>query len=63
MGIEVVQLQAERIPFNEFTLGWYACWCGEVGFKPGPVEKLTRSDINIIHEVVLCPHFSGLTHD
>lgn len=63
MGIEVVQLQNNRILFDEFTLGWYACWCGEVGFKPGPVEKLTQSGINVINEVINCPHCNGLAHD
>lgn len=63
MNVEVVQLQAERILFDEFPLGWYACWCGVVGFKPGPVEKLTQSGINVINEVVHCPHCNGLTHD
>lgn len=63
MGIEVVQLQADRIPFQELTLGWYACWCGKVGFKPGPVEKLTPKRLNVTSEVVYCPHCERTTND
>lgn len=63
MGIEVVQLQTERMLIGEVNLGWYACWCGEVGFKPGPVENLTQSGINVINEVVHCPYCNGLAHE
>lgn len=63
MGIEVVQLQAERIPFQEFSLGWYACWCGRVGFKPGLVDNLSPDTINVIHEVSCCPQCLGLAND
>ena len=63
MGIEVVQLQTERIPFHEITLGWYACWCGEVGFKPGPIEKLTANGIKITYEVDYCPQCKGMIND
>jgi predicted RNA methylase len=56
MGVEVVQLQARRIPFQEMTIGWYACWCGKVGFKSGPVEQIPPKMINLINEVINCPH-------
>lgn len=55
MGVEVVDLSAMRIPFAEFSLGWYACWCGQVGFKPGPVEQLSSELIQFTQEVLDCP--------
>lgn len=63
MGVEVVQLIAGRIPFRELTLGWYACWCGKVGFKPGPVERLIPEIIYVTHEVDGCPQCPGLADD
>lgn len=55
MGVEVVDLAAERIPFETLDLGWYACWCGGVGFKPGPADRLIPETITNIHEVENCP--------
>jgi hypothetical protein len=60
MGVEVVQLGTVRIPYQELTLGWYACWCGKVGFKPGSVDRLITEIINVTHEVDGCPHCLGL---
>ena len=55
MAVESVALQAPRITFAEMEIGWYACWCGAVGFKTGPVELLTSETNEIIHEVIACP--------
>jgi SAM-dependent methyltransferase len=55
MGVEVMALQAERIPYRQLKMGWYACWCGATGFKPGPVEQLTMAVIEEVQEVVDCP--------
>lgn len=55
LGVEVVDLAMERIPFETFELGWYACWCGEVGFKPGPTDRLFPENITVTHEVNNCP--------
>jgi hypothetical protein len=63
MGVEVVRLEAVRIPFQELILGWYACWCGKVGFKPGPVDRLIPDLINVIYEVCGCPQCLGLAND
>jgi SAM-dependent methyltransferase len=52
---EVIDLQAERIPFSELSLGWYACICGSTGFKPGPIELLTSETEATIFEVKNCP--------
>ena len=54
-GVEVVNLQTKRIPYWQIEMGWYACWCGAVGFKPGSVERLTPELESVIHEVVNCP--------
>jgi len=55
MAVESIALQAPRITFAEMEIGWYACWCGAVGFKTGPVELLTPGTNEIIHEVIACP--------
>lgn len=55
LGVEVVDLLAPRIPFDNLAMGWYACWCGATGFLPGPAEQLTPELETTIHEVVNCP--------
>jgi SAM-dependent methyltransferase len=54
-GIEAVVLQSARSPYEEVELGWYACWCGAVGFKSGDIEKLTPEVEASVFEVVDCP--------
>ncbi len=56
MNVEVVDLRAVRIPYANIEIGWYACWCGAVGFKSGSPEYLTPENEVIIHEVVNCPN-------
>jgi hypothetical protein len=55
MGVEVINLTRETKQYSDFELGWYACWCGSVGFKPGPAEHLTPATDAYIHEVIDCP--------
>ncbi len=55
MGLESIPLQAPRILFEKVKVGWYACWCGGVGFKQGAAELLTPESEAIIHEVTGCP--------
>jgi SAM-dependent methyltransferase len=31
-GVEVIDLAAPRVPLAELKEGWYACWCGAVGY-------------------------------
>jgi SAM-dependent methyltransferase len=57
-GLEVIQLQAPRRIFDQIPLGWYACWCGNTGFKPGPVEALDEETANYVYEVSNCPNCS-----
>jgi hypothetical protein len=59
-GVEVIHLQSERIPYWQIEMGWYACWCGAVGFKPGSVEHLTPALESVIHEAVNCPRCENL---
>ena len=56
MGVEVVDLRRDRMGFRDLVLGLYACWCGQVGFKPGPPSMLTPELDRIINEVKDCPH-------
>jgi hypothetical protein len=56
MSVEVVPLHSERIPYPSFEMGWYACWCGSTGFKPGEIDKYTPEMDARVHEVFSCPH-------
>jgi hypothetical protein len=54
-GVEVINLRADRQPYGDLELGWYACLCGSVGFKPGPVERITDDSTYSTVEVIDCP--------
>jgi len=54
-GVESVDLQAQPIPYQAATLGWYACRCGATGFVPGPAEILTPQIESAVQEVGNCP--------
>lgn len=55
MNVEVIDLQTTRQSFTAVSLGWYACWCGTVGFVSGLAEHLTPDIEAHIHEVAFCP--------
>ena len=55
MGVEQVSLSAPRASYASLGIGWYACACGGVGFKEGPVEMLTEEVLEIQNEVFDCP--------
>lgn len=55
LDVELVDLAAPRLAFEQVRLGWYACRCGAVGFVPGPPEALTPELEQTIHEVQSCP--------
>lgn len=55
MGVEEVDLSNSREPYAAIELGWFACWCGNVGFKPGEADRITPSIDRVIYEVVHCP--------
>jgi Methyltransferase domain len=52
---EVINLYCKRLPYEQFDMGWYACWCGTTGFKEGPVEKITAGMLNVVFEINDCP--------
>jgi hypothetical protein len=56
MGVEMIDLQSNRIPYSQAEMGWYACWCGSTGFKAGAVEQYTPEMDVRVNEVVGCPN-------
>jgi hypothetical protein len=54
MSIEFIALQQPRINYSDLELGWFACWCGSIGFKEGPAERLVHPLDEIVHEVCNC---------
>ena len=56
MDVEVVDLQSARASYENIEIGWYACWCGAVGFKTGNPEYITPETEAIVHEVSDCPN-------
>ena len=56
MGVETINLLTRRIPYDRLPIGWYACWCGHTGFKPGEIESVTPEVMKTIHEVTGCPY-------
>jgi hypothetical protein len=57
-GFEIIPLQTPRPAYDQIPFGWYACWCGHAGFKPGPVEALTEENFETTYEVATCPNCS-----
>ena len=55
MGVEEVNLLAQRPSFAEVSMGWYACQCGGTGFKEGSVEDWSIEMDRITNEVSNCP--------
>jgi hypothetical protein len=55
MSVEVVMLQEPKAPFENVPMGWYACWCGAVGFKPGAAGLYTLDQEAVVHQVAGCP--------
>jgi hypothetical protein len=55
MDVEVVDLHVEREPLAATAVGWYACWCGAVGFQEGRAEQWSADMDRIVHEGCGCP--------
>jgi SAM-dependent methyltransferase len=55
MSVEAIDLQTERRSFRDMGMGWYACFCGAIGFNEGPGEQWSAEMDRMIHEVVDCP--------
>jgi hypothetical protein len=58
MSAEEVNLKAERTSFNQAGMGWYACFCGAIGFKEGSAGQWSIEMDGVIHEVADCPQCS-----
>jgi hypothetical protein len=56
LGVEEISLEIERVPYHCLEMGWYACWCGAAGFKPGPAASFSPEMDAMINEVINCPH-------
>ena len=54
-GVEVVDLTASRLPFEQVREGWYTCRCGAVGYA-GSGARANASPV----EVATCPECSPL---
>jgi hypothetical protein len=61
-GVEIIDLQTPRLPFDKLEIGWYACLCGAAGFKPGPLELLKDETILSTAEVHNCPNCCAASH-
>ena len=55
LGVEIINLRLPRLLYAVLPMGWYACWCGATGFKPGRTERLTPELEAAVHEVIDCP--------
>lgn len=55
LGVETIQLRLPRMLYATAPMGWYACWCGASGFKPGPIERYTAEMETAVYEVIDCP--------
>jgi hypothetical protein len=58
MSVEEVDLLVERISFHDMGMGWYACFCGAIGFNEGSAEGWSTEMDGMIHEVTDCPRCS-----
>jgi SAM-dependent methyltransferase len=54
-GVEVIDLHTPRRSFDEIDIGWYACLCGQTGFKTGPLDLLRDETVSSVTEVRECP--------
>ncbi len=55
MDVEEINLFADRESFKDIEMGWYACSCGAIGFKPGAAEQWIEEMDKVIYEVFACP--------
>ncbi|MFM8321838.1 MAG: class I SAM-dependent methyltransferase [Chloroflexota bacterium] len=55
MGVEVIDFEQAPILYNKAQVGWYACQCGAVGFKDGPLDDWSIERDALTQEVCACP--------
>jgi Ribosomal RNA adenine dimethylase len=54
MGVECLSLARQAV-FEAAAPGWYACLCGQVGFKPCPTEWITTDTLQRVQALEECP--------
>lgn len=55
LGVECVDLLTPRPSYEQLRSGWYACWCGQTGFKPGPDDDFAFVNLEVDHQISECP--------
>lgn len=55
MDVETINLITPRRSYQSLEIGWYACRCGNRGFKEGPPPALTEVIANQVWELDSCP--------
>lgn len=55
MNVETINLNALHRSYQELEIGWYACRCGNCGFKSGPSQVLTEEIAGQVWELDSCP--------
>jgi len=55
MNVETTNLIASRCSYQTLEIGWYACRCGNCGFKSGPPQVLTEQIADQVWELDSCP--------
>jgi hypothetical protein len=55
MNVETIDLLASRCSYRTLEIGWYACRCGNCGFKSGPSHALTEAIADQVWELGSCP--------
>lgn len=54
MGVECLSL-SPQLAFDTAAPGWYACVCGQVGFKHCPPERITADMLQRVQSLEQCP--------
>lgn len=54
MGVECASLRRQPA-YGAIEPGWYACWCGAIGFKPDAPERITPDTLARVSQVATCP--------
>jgi SAM-dependent methyltransferase len=55
MNVETINLESPRGSYQNLQIGWFACRCGNRGFKTGPAQLLTEAVADQVWELDSCP--------
>ncbi len=55
MGVEQIEFDKPRLPFENLHAGWYACLCGATGFVAASAEAINAEVLDRVTEVAGCP--------